>query len=200
MIRGETMKYDKVPAGLEKKLVLGACVVLSDFDPATGAVDINNIIGATGGGVRFTAAPTIKNFFEGIDNIPDDVMEGLRVDRWSATLTGDFKSVDPQSVARYLAAADVSSESNGVTKITPRAQLKKEDFKTIWIVGNYSDVNDGDNAGSIAICMKNTLSLNGFQMNTAEDDKATFPVNYKTHYSLENPDEIPFDIYLASAS
>lgn len=61
------MKFTKIPETTFQNLQLNAGVLLSDFDPATAEVANANIIGATTGGVNFTATPTFSDYGEDID-------------------------------------------------------------------------------------------------------------------------------------
>ena len=69
------MKYTKIPETTIKNLQLNAGVLLSDFDPETAEVANEAIIGATCGGVNFTAAPSFSDYGEDIDNCPKNMME-----------------------------------------------------------------------------------------------------------------------------
>lgn len=51
-------KFTKIPADTFKQLQINAGVVLSEFTPATGTFEPENQIGATTGGVTFSATPT----------------------------------------------------------------------------------------------------------------------------------------------
>ena len=49
------MKFTQIPADTFKQLQLNAGIVLSDFTPADGSFDAEDMLGATSGGVSFTA-------------------------------------------------------------------------------------------------------------------------------------------------
>lgn len=61
------MKYTKIPETTFQNLQLNAGVLLSEFDPSTATVDNSAIIGATTGGVNFTAVPAFSDYGEDID-------------------------------------------------------------------------------------------------------------------------------------
>lgn len=189
------MKFTKIPESAFEKLQLNAGIVLSDFDPDTGTLDKDAIIGATSGGTNFNAVPTFVDRGEGIDNCPKNTKELMDIDVWDVNMSGSFVTVDTSSAKRLIAAADVSGE-----KIVPRNSLKDEDFSDIWWVGDYSDVNDESNGGFIAIHMMNTLSTGGFSIQTADKDKGRFAYQFKAHYSILEQDTVPFEIYIKAGN
>ena len=64
------MKYTKIPETAFQNIQLNAGVLLSAFTPETAVVANESIIGATTGGVNFTATPTFSDYGEDIDNCP----------------------------------------------------------------------------------------------------------------------------------
>ena len=74
------MKFTRIPETAFQKLQLNAGILLSDFDPATGDVTEADLMGATSGGVNFTATPSFSDFGEDIDNCPVNVLELKKLD------------------------------------------------------------------------------------------------------------------------
>lgn len=66
------------------------------------------IIGATSGGVSFTATPTYTDYGEDIDNAPVNVKELKRLDSWEVTMSGTFITVNAELVKRLIGAGDIS--------------------------------------------------------------------------------------------
>lgn len=64
------MKFRKIPEDTFKNIVLNAGVLLKTFTPATPAIEDTSILGATTGGINFTATPSFTDFGEDIDNCP----------------------------------------------------------------------------------------------------------------------------------
>lgn len=64
------MKYTKIPEDTFKQLQINAAILLSEFTPATGTFEASSQIGATTGGISFTATPTYTDFGDDIDNCP----------------------------------------------------------------------------------------------------------------------------------
>lgn len=185
------MKYTQVASDAFEKLQLNAGILLTDFTPATGSFDEEDIIGATGGGVSFSATPTFIDFGEDIDNVPANTMEMKQLDAFEVTLSGTFKTIDNELGVALCAAADASGD-----KITPRSVLELTDFQDIWWVGDYSDVTTGAGAGFIAIKVLNALNTGGFSVQSNDKGKGDFAFEFTGHYSLDDIDVVPFEVYV----
>ena len=192
------MKYTEIPENVVKNLQLNAGVLLSDFNPATATVENESIIGATTGGINFTATPTYTDFGEDIDNCPKNMKELKKLDSWEAKCSGTFVTVDTAVAKSLIGAADIGSSDT--TKVTPRNDLAQADFSDIWIVGDYSDKNGDTNGGFIAIHMMNALSTGGFQIKTADKAKGQFAFEYTAHYSMSAQDTVPFEVYVKAGT
>lgn len=195
-------KFTQIPANTFKRLQLGAGILTTDFDPATGELTASNIIGATSGGVSFEATPSFSDFGEDIDNCPKNTKELKRLDSWEAKMSGSFVTMDTATAVSVIGTAAVASGDQ--TKVVPRNSVDAEDFKNIWWVGDYSDVNDDGSsagkAGFIAIKLINALSTGGFKIQSGDKAKGTFEFEYTGHYSIENIDIVPFEIYIKAGS
>ena len=187
------MKFTQVAADTFSKLQLNAGVLLTEFNPTAGTLDRTKIFGATGGGVSFTAAPEYVDFGEDIDNVPANTKELKKLDSVTATMSGTFKVVDTRLAKLLIGAADVDAATG---KVTPRVDLLTSDFKDVWWVGDYSDVNTGDSAGFIAIHLINALSTGGFAIQSNDKGKGDFAFEFTGHYSLNNIDVVPYELYI----
>lgn len=195
-------KFTQIPTDTFKKLQLNAGILTAEFDPATGKLTASNIIGATSGGVSFEATPSFSDFGEDIDNCPKNTKELKKLDSWEAKLSGSFVTMDTNVATSVIGTATVASDDR--TKVVPRNSVEAEDFKNIWWVGDYSDVNeDGSTvgkAGFIAIKLINALSTGGFKIKSGDKAKGTFEFEYTGHYSSENIDTVPFELYIKAGS
>lgn len=195
-------KFTQIPTDTFKKLQLGAGILTTEFDPATGKLTASNIIGATSGGVSFEATPSFTDFGEDIDNCPKNTKELKKLDSWEAKMSGSFVTMDTNVATSVIGTAAVAS--NDSTKVVPRNSVEAKDFKNIWWVGDYSDINeDGSSAGKagfIAIKLINALSTGGFKIQSGDKAKGTFEFEYTGHYSSENIDTVPFEIYIKAGS
>ena len=192
------MKYTKIPETTFKNIQLNAGVLLSDFNPKTATVANESIIGATTGGVNFTATPTFSDYGEDIDNCPKNMKELKKLDSWEAKCSGTFVTIDTAVAKSLIGAADIGQSDT--TKVTPRNDLAQADFSDIWIVGDYSDKNGDTNGGFVAIHMMNALSTGGFQIKTADKAKGQFAFEYTAHYSMSAQDTVPFEVYVKAGT
>lgn len=195
-------KFTQIPTDTFKKLQLGAGILTTQFSPATGELNASSIIGATSGGVSFEATPSFTDFGEDIDNCPKNTKELKKLDSWEAKMSGSFVTMDTNVAMSVIGTAAVASDDP--TKVVPRNSVEAKDFKNIWWVGDYSDINeDGSSAGKagfIAIKLINALSTGGFKIQSGDKAKGTFEFEYTGHYSSENIDTVPFELYIKAGS
>ena len=192
------MKFTKIPSDAFQKLQINAGILTTDFTPATGTIGESGQIGATTGGVNFTATPTYSDFGEDIDNCPKNMKELKKLDSWEVKMTGTFVNADTAIAKRLCGAADIGTTDT--TKVTPRNDLKAADFADIWLVGDYSDKNGDTNGGFIAIKLINALSTGGFQLQTSDKAKGQFAFEFTGHYSMSAQETVPFEIYIKAGT
>ena len=121
-----------------------------------------------------------------------------RLESWEVTLSGTFVTVSAD-LAKTLVGAG-SKASGDATKVVPRNELTPADFADVWFVGDYSDVNTGNSAGFLAIHVLNALSTGGFQLTSSDKAKGQFAFEFTGHYSMENQDTPPFEIYVKAGT
>lgn len=192
------MRYNQIPANTFKELVLNAAVLATDFAPATGEIGEAGLIGATSGGVSFSASTTYKDFGSDIDNCPKNTMELKRIESIEAKCSGTFVSFNKDIAMRLMAAAD--TDNLDTTKIVPRNELKTTDFETIWIIGEYSDKNSAANGGYVAIKLLNALSTGGLQLQTTDKEKGKFAFEFTGHYTMQDVNKVPYELYVKAGT
>ena len=192
------MKFTRIPEDTFKMLQLNAGVLMTTFEPATGKVDDKTQIGATSGGITFTATPTYSDFGEDIDNCPKNTKELKRLDEWEVTMSGTFIAATPAIAKLLVGAADIDKQDT--TKVTPRNDLADAYFSDIWFVGDYSDQNGEANGGFIAIRLINALSTGGFQLQTSDKSKRKFSFTFTGHYSIAAQGTVPFEMYIKAGT
>ena len=188
------MKFRKIPESTFKNIVLNAGVLLKSFTPATPTIEDANILGATTGGINFTATPSFTDFGEDIDNCPKNMKELKKLDSWEVKLTGTFITSNTSLIALLMGAGDVGTSDT--TKVTPRVDVASADFKDLWFVCDYSDKNGENNGGFCAIKIINALSTGGFSMQSADKGKAQFSFEFTGHVSMSAQTVVPFEVYL----
>lgn len=192
------MKFTKIPSDAFQKLQINAGILTTDFTPSTGEIGAAGQIGATTGGVNFTATPTFTDFGEDIDNCPKNMKELKRQDMVEAKMSGTFVNADTKTAKMLCGAADI--DTSDTMKVVPRTDLKDSDFTDLWLVGDYSDKNGAKNGGFIAIHMLDALSTGGFQLKTADKAKGQFAFEFTAHYSIAEQDKVPYEIYIKAGT
>lgn len=192
------MKFTQIPTNTFKELQLNAGILTSNFTPATGTVAADDILGATSGGVTFSATPTHTDLGDDIDNCPKNMMELKKLDSWEVKMSGTYLTINAARAKSLVAAADVGNTDT--TKVTPRNDVTPADFADIWWIGDYSDKNGATNGGYIAIHMMNALSTGGFQLQSGDKAKGQFAFEYTAHYSMAAPDTVPYEIYIKAGT
>lgn len=194
------MKFTRIPENTFKQLQLNAGILATNFTPSTGEVQETELIGATTGGVSFTATPEYSDWGEDIDNCPVNVKELKKLDNWTVTMSGTFITIDAKATARLIGAGAVDGSDE--TKVVPRNDVLVTDFQDLWWIGDYSDINaDGDSdgkAGFVAVHMMNALSTGGFQIQSGNREKGQFAFEFTGHYSIDAQDTVPFEVYVSA--
>ena len=191
-------KFTKIPTNTFQELQINAGIICTDFTPASGAIGESGQIGATTGGINFTATPRCTDFGDDVDNCPKNTKELKRLDDVEVKASGTFVTCNTTVAKMLMAAADIGSSDT--TKITPRRDLAQSDFDDIWIVGDYSDKNGATNGGFIAIKLLNALSTGGFQLQTADKAKGRMAFEFMAHYSISAQDTVPYEVYIKAGT
>lgn len=190
------MEFTKVDANAFEQLQLNAGILVDEFTPSTGV--IGNILGATTGGISFSATPTFTDYGEDVDNVPNNMKEFKKLDSYDCHMTGTFLTCTAALAKMLVAAADIAQSDS--TKVVPRNDLLAADFGEVWWVGDYSDQNTGANAGYIAIRLMNALNTSGFSIQSTKNGKGQLAFDFQGHYSLSAQDTPPFEIYVKAGS
>lgn len=184
-------KFTQIPVETFKQLQINAGMLLSAFDPATGPKETDKL-GATTGGINFTATPTFSDFGEDIDNCPKNTMELKRQDDVEVKLTGTFVTMTTTAGKRLIGACSISTTDPN--KLIPRRDLLPEDFQDIHWVGDY-----GATDGSyIHIKIMNALSTGGFQLQSTDKAKGKFAFEFTGHYSMSAQNVVPYEIEIVT--
>lgn len=99
------MKFTQIPTTTFQQLQMNAGVLAYAFTPGTGTLNNYDIIGATTGGITFTATPTFRDFGDDIDNCAKNTKELKRITEWDVKMSGTLVTVDPDSAAKLIGAA-----------------------------------------------------------------------------------------------
>lgn len=186
-------RFTQVKLDAFKEIQIEAGVIVKDFDPSNPILDRSKIICTTSGGVTITAKPSFTDYFEDVDNVPNNTMEGKQVDDWECTFSTNMLDVYPEGVKLGLGVADI--DANDSTRVTPRRDINLSDFEdSIWFVGDRAD------GGFIAVQILNALSTEGFALQTTKKGKGTTPLTLMGHYSMNAVDTVPMNFYIVEGS
>lgn len=188
-------KFTKIPENAFKEIQLNAGILVSNFTPESAQVSSTDILGATSGGVAFSAVPSFVDFGEDIDNCPKNTKELKQIDSWEIMMSGTFVTVSAELSKKLIGMADVST-----TKVTPRNSIAADDFIDLWWIGDYSDKNGETNGGYVAIHMMNSLSTAGFSLQSGDKTKGQFAFEFTAHFSISDQDTVPFEMYVKTGT
>lgn len=177
------VKYDAF-----KEIQIEAGVVVRHFDPSNPVLNRSDILFTTSGGITITAKPSYTDYFEDVDNVPNNTMEGKQVDDWECSLAFTALDTSAEGVRIQLGAADI--DPTDTNRITPRRELKLSDFNDLWFVGDRAD------GGLVAAQVLNALSTDGFTLKTTKKGKGTTSVTLMGHYSIDEVDTVPMNFYV----
>ena len=189
------MRYTRIRTDTFEKIQLNAGVIATAFTPDTGALLETDIAGATSGGITFHDSITYRDFGDDIDNCPKNTMELKKTDSREVTFAGTFATVDETLATMLVGPADNTSGH-----IVPRNDLKTSDFRDLWFIGDYSDKNGPTKGGSIAVKLLNALNTSGFQWVSSDREKGKFAFTFTGHYSIANPDIVPYEVYVTEGA
>lgn len=178
------VKYDAF-----KEIQVEAGVILKRFNPANPVINRQDIVCVTSGGITITAQPSFTDYFEDVDNVPNNTMEGKQVEDWTCTLATTALDTSAESIKMELGVADI--DANDTTRITPRRDIQLTDFiDSLWWVGDRAD------GGFVAVQVLNVLSTDGFALQTTKNGKGTTGITLTGHFSLESVDTVPMNFYV----
>ena len=186
-------RYTVLPQNAFDNLQLGAGVLLKNFNVEAAAADKDtpgfsdeDIICATTGGINIVCQPTYSDFAEDVDNAPNNLMEFKHLDGWNCSVSTTSLGTSVDAIRYSLGAADIDAQAG---KVTPRRDLKLTDFGDIWWVG------DKANGGFVAVKIMNSLSTDGFSLQTTKNAKGQISIGLSGHVSLSAQDVVPMEFY-----
>lgn len=186
-------RFTQVKLDAFKEIQVEAGVIVKNFNPANPVLNRADIVCVTTGGITVTAQPSYSDYFEDVDNVPNNTMEGKQLEDWTCTLSTTALDTSAESIKLMLGAADI--DSNDTNRITPRRELKLSDFiPSLWWVGDRAD------GGFAAVQILNVLSTDGFSLKTTKNGKGQTDITLQGHYSIEAVDTVPMNFYVIEGS
>jgi hypothetical protein len=181
-------RFTQVKLNAFKEIQVEAGVILKAFDPSNPVLDRANIVCVTTGGITINAKPTYTDYFEDVDNVPNNTKEGKQLDSWECSIATTALDTSAESLRLELGAADI--DETDTNRVTPRNYVKLTDFADLWWVGDRAD------GGLVACQILNALSTDGFSLKTTKKGKGTTALTLTGHYSLDAVDTVPMNFYV----
>ena len=184
--------YTVIPSDIRDQIQKNAGVLLSAFDPTNPYTPPNNadIIGATTGGINPTCEPQMTDFFEDVDNAPNNTLEGQEITGYNCAMGFTSISFNEANIARGVGATTITTMANGVKKIVPRKDIATTDFKDVWWV------TDMLNGGALAVRLRNAFSTGGLSIQSTKDGKGTAGMTLTGFVSAQAQNDMPMEYYL----
>lgn len=181
--------FTALPKDAFDGLQLDAGVLLNKFDPKSPKIEDGSIICATTGGINISCVPEFEDLAEDVDNAPNGLMEFKNLSSWACTVSTTSLGTSEELIQMALGAADIDEDG----AIKPRRNVKLDDYKDIWWVGDKAD------GGFVACKIINALSTGGFSLQTTKNGKGTIGLELTGHVSLEDQNRMPMEFYSTNA-
>lgn len=178
----------RVSADAAKNMQVDAGLLVKSFDVTNPVAPTDaNIVCATSGDFSITCEPETEDFFEDVNNAPNNTMEGKRITGWNCELGITCLEITEDTLILSLGAADV--DANGA--VNPRVQYRLADFKSLYWLG---DMVDEDKL--FVIAMDHTVSTGGLSFTSTKNGKGGLDLTLTPHASLQNMDKVPMAFYV----
>lgn len=193
-------RFTKMNPSAFKRMTWDSGIIVNDFNPTTGEIDLDDIQWETTGDISFSSTRDLTDMGAEINNCPENTMQLQKAQPWQAQITGTAVTITGDTIAAFLGNADANSPESGPVKVTPRSDLLLTDFADKWLIVNYSDLTGETNGGYAAIHLMNALSTEGFSATFGKNKGGQFPFTLKSFYDMEDMSKVPFEIYVLSGS
>lgn len=166
------------------EMQIDAGVLCRNFDVDNPALEEQDVICATSGGISIDIMPSYEDTGKDVYMMEPDTAEMLMLTGWTVGI--DFTSIS--TGAAFIAFALGAAEQ--ADSITPRTELEDSDFSDLWWIGDRAD------GGLVAVRLINALSDGGFSLQTGSNAKGGISLHLTAHGSLEgDSDAVPVEIY-----
>lgn len=190
--------YTQLPDTPFNQIAFNAGVIAKAFNIETGALNRSDILFATTGGSNFNPNLEFLDLFEDVDNAKPGTKQGMIIKSREPHLTTNALTVGKGNVSQFSPNSDITTDANGVTKITPKdGVIKQTSYFDVWIITDYATMitDDGTQSGFFAIHMKDCLNISGIQPTTTNDGKVQFALDLRSFYDAESINDVPYEIY-----
>ena len=155
---------------------------------ATALESHDTTVGATRGGLTFSAVPTMRQ--RDADGKRYEFVGSEVIDKWDVKLTGTLIEIVPGNIKRVLATGEATDNvGKTVTTIKTRTWIKDTDYiKSVTWVGDTSE-------GAMMITLYNVLNTSGATLTINDKGEGTLPFEFVAHQSdVEQTEYAPYEI------
>ena len=188
-------KASRVSADSLNSIQVDAGVFLKEngFDPTDPKLfNDSDILFATTGSPSINCVPTTSDYYADVNGVPNNSMEGKRVDSWDCNIGGTALDFDEESIALYLGSSKATTNGLGVQ---PKFQYDLTDFKGIW---GLFDMSDPDKL--FAVYLKKAINTAGLAFTTSKNGKGQTNFTFTGHASATDPEDVPMEFYVLTKS
>lgn len=172
-----------------KNLTISEDGTIESFEDAVAA---GKLLGATRSGGEFSAVPEARQVE--VDGVAGRA-KGLEViDSWEVYLRANVLEIKEDTLKAALCGAEVE-EGTDYNKITAKNGIELADYiDNIAWVGTLSGTDK-----PVVIVVKNAINTDGLTLTTSDKNEATIQMTFYGHYTPDDLDTPPFEIYYPQA-
>lgn len=160
-------------------------------------------IGATSGGAEFEVTPEITNIFEDLDDAKGKYKGGVEITNIDIVFSFTMKEMTAENFKLAMGCADITKveanqlSSNNLphTRLTPRLEIKDEDF-----IDNICWYGRKRNGEKVCIVLNNVFNEGGLNYTSESAGKGSLEVELHAFFDLSKPDKVPYEVIIFGAS
>lgn len=159
-------------------------------------------IGATSGGAEFEVTPEITNIFEDLDDAKGKYKGGVEITNIDIVFSFTMKEMTAENFKLAMGCADItkveaesSSDKLPHTLLTPRLEIKDEDF-----IDNICWYGRKRNGEKVCIVLNNVFNEGGLNYTSESAGKGSLEVELHAFFDLNNPDKVPYEVIIFDIS
>lgn len=160
-------------------------------------------IGATSGGAEFEVTPEITNIFEDLDDAKGKYKGGVEITNIDIVFSFTMKEMTAENFKLAMGCADITKveanqlSSNNLphTRLTPRLEIKDEDF-----IDNICWYGRKRNGEKVCIVLNNVFNEGGLNYTSESAGKGSLEVELHAFFDLTKPDKVPYEVIIFGAS
>ena len=159
-------------------------------DTYEAAVAAGKLVGATQGGGEFSAVAAIRQIE--VDGVKGRAKGLETIDSWDVYLKATVLETSSETIKLALGAAEVDTASDTEYDIiSGKADISLDDYiDNITWVGKLSG-----SERPVIIQVYNALNTDGLKVTVKDKGEATLPMTFYGHYTQEDLNTPPFDVY-----